>query len=996
MFKCKVLILALCAWFGLSAITTYTAGTAFGVLPDELTVNVGDVNGDGQNDNAILTKRSLRAPGYRVWAYDGSNYTQVSQPEVRTYRGYVDADPDLQVNGWVDENNCLDINFNEGRHHTLRLTNIDIDLAGPDGTPFPPTGNIEIPHTADRTSPTPTGYIIPKYNMRKMRVGVDICNDVYVAMGSISAAVGFCEQRINDSDHFYARDMGLAWEISEVVVRVGGDPDRWKSFWAGNDGITPYNFNTKVRFKAPGGGGSAGRIFSATADFPNGHSATVGSLSPYSRSLGHEVAHGLGVGHYSDVNDTMSGSNSALGVGTVQKPIEELHLASGTSAPSIIYGGPLAPYAMWDAANTMQDESVEINLLENDYDGNGDTISLSYVDSVSDRNGTITILSDRTVRYTPPEGYLGVDRFRYHVSDSTGLTNRTGLVKVYVRNTGLATHLTLDETTGSIAHDLGPYQTHGSLDSGTTPFETGSTTGIIGNALENLTDSSKTARIRCDTGDPLTDSLSASLWVKFNTLPDNDYPILTKGAAVIRGRVDNIRGGWAISVDNGKFYFACKLQTDSQYKGHLADLRTSANVQTGQWYHLVMTMDRDNHKLRAWVNNTEVTNTLAGTTIPDGMIENYYPLTLFNCSNDNASLPCVMDEVRIYNKVLSAAEVAELYAADYEIPAGAPEPANHGTCAFSDTTLTWVPGKPSGYEFDIYFGTDHDAVAAATTSSSQYMGRKQENSHAVTVRRGKTYFWRVDEVADDTVVPGNVWTFKTLQKGFDDYSVNVTNGDFENQIVEPDASVKEVMDWYDSGSYVNTVWSGYDTDEYPQGTEGSNWLEMGNSKWAYQRTGDIKSASDYRIGLMAGKKTSANFKGLVVSLWAGGEPEAAADGIFLSDIGAVQLDTSGLLMPPLSGNQSEQLYVTLSARQDLDIVQPLWLCVQQGGGYGRSFADNVEIAKLITGEGLWQFAELKKYYNTGDCGICGGADLNADNIVNLTDLAMFASTWLEE
>ncbi|AQT67159.1 Alpha-amylase/pullulanase [Anaerohalosphaera lusitana] len=933
-------MLIVCACLVLACV--FLVDPAQAILPDNLTVNVGDVTGDGQSDNAVLTKRSLRAPGYRVWSYDGLNYTQVAVPEVRTYRGYIDSDTDVMVNAWVDENNLIDINLNEGRHHTARLTDLSVDLSGPDGTADPGTGNVEVTRSVDRVSPTASGYVIPKYTMSKLRVGVDICNDMYVAKGSsIAAAVGLCEQRINDTDYFYARDMGLAWEITEVVVRVGGDPPSWKDFWAGNDGITPYNFNTKLRFKAPGGGGSAGRVYSATVDFPNSHSATLGSTSPYSRSLGHEVAHGLGVGHYSDVNDTMSGSESALGVGTIQKCIEELHLASEVSAPEIIYGAELAPYAMWDAANTTQDQSVTVDLFENDYDGNGDSISLTYVDSVSDEGGTISVVSGGTVTYTPPASYLGVDRFRYHVSDSGGLTNRTGVAKIYVRNSDLATHLILDETDGMTAHDFGPYQADGILGGDTTPFSTGSQTGVIGYALENLVDSSKNAYVQVDVGDPLTDSLSASCWVKFNTAPLSDAAILSKGGAVIRGRVDNIRGGWAISVDDGKFYFACKLQTDSEYEGHLADLKATSNVQTGVWYHLAMTMDRQNNLLRAWINNSEVTNTIAGTTIPDGLIENYYPLTLFNCSRDDASLACVLDDVRIYNKVLTPSEVSSLYAASDEIPAGAPNPASGITEWLVGAEQSWMPGKPSDYpEFDVYLGTSESAVTNATTVSAEYIGRQTATTLTPSTSPGTTYYWRIDEVkADSTVIPGYVWNFSTTNQNL--FSPVLINPSMEDEVVEPANSVNDIEGWYDGDSYTATLWEG--DPEVPATPYGDNWAQLGNDKWAYQQIGYYAENQTLDVSGLIGNKANATYRGIYVDIYVGGDPLGAADNTMLSTIGAVQITTSGLIKPSIAELETSEFNVQLSTGIGYTVGAPMWLEIRQEGAAGKGLFDNIEI-----------------------------------------------------
>ena len=104
--------------------------------------------------------------------------------------------------------------------------------------------------------------------MRKMSVVVDIAYNYYVGIGEdLEKAVARVESRINDSDFFYARDMGLAWEIQECVVRVNGEPKKWKKWWT--DESDAY-FNTKMMFKWPGGGGSGGRIFNSGSNLHRG------------------------------------------------------------------------------------------------------------------------------------------------------------------------------------------------------------------------------------------------------------------------------------------------------------------------------------------------------------------------------------------------------------------------------------------------------------------------------------------------------------------------------------------------------------------------------------------------------------------------------------------------------------------------------------------------------------------------------------------------------
>ena len=59
-----------------------------------------------------------------------------------------------------------------------------------------------------------------------------------------------------------------------------------------------------------------------------------------------------------------------------------------------------------------------LNVLANDTDPNGDTLTVSTVSTPS--HGTTSINSNGTVHYVPDSGYFGSDAFTYAVSDGHG------------------------------------------------------------------------------------------------------------------------------------------------------------------------------------------------------------------------------------------------------------------------------------------------------------------------------------------------------------------------------------------------------------------------------------------------------------------------------------------------------------------------------------------------------------------------------------------------
>lgn len=87
------------------------------------------------------------------------------------------------------------------------------------------------------------------------------------------------------------------------------------------------------------------------------------------------------------------------------------------------------PVAANDATTTLQDTPVMIDVLANDSDPDGDT--LSVINASVPRTGSVIINSDDTITYTPNAGFLGTDTFRYTISDGNGGTD-TAWVSVKV------------------------------------------------------------------------------------------------------------------------------------------------------------------------------------------------------------------------------------------------------------------------------------------------------------------------------------------------------------------------------------------------------------------------------------------------------------------------------------------------------------------------------------------------------------------------------------
>jgi len=89
------------------------------------------------------------------------------------------------------------------------------------------------------------------------------------------------------------------------------------------------------------------------------------------------------------------------------------------------------PVAADDSAITDEDTRVYINVLANDSDPDGDTITVSAFQASSVRGGKVNCASAGVCTYTPPADFNGSDTFTYTASDGKGGTD-AGTVTVTV------------------------------------------------------------------------------------------------------------------------------------------------------------------------------------------------------------------------------------------------------------------------------------------------------------------------------------------------------------------------------------------------------------------------------------------------------------------------------------------------------------------------------------------------------------------------------------
>lgn len=99
---------------------------------------------------------------------------------------------------------------------------------------------------------------------------------------------------------------------------------------------------------------------------------------------------------------------------------------------AVVLNGNNLPVAEADEASVLVDTSVDVNVLANDTDVDGDTLTVSQAISSF---GTVTILPDQQLSYTPNPDFVGVDTVIYSITDGKGGTASSELVVNVFSNT---------------------------------------------------------------------------------------------------------------------------------------------------------------------------------------------------------------------------------------------------------------------------------------------------------------------------------------------------------------------------------------------------------------------------------------------------------------------------------------------------------------------------------------------------------------------------------
>jgi hypothetical protein len=92
--------------------------------------------------------------------------------------------------------------------------------------------------------------------------------------------------------------------------------------------------------------------------------------------------------------------------------------------------------------------------------------------------------------------------------------------------------------------------------------------------------------------------------------------------------------------------------------------------------------------------------------------------------------------------------------------ASVPVPPDNSITVKTDADLMWLKAYKAN-KSDVYFGTTSNAVQKASKKTNAYKGSFKNNIFSPgKLVSGKTYYWRIDAIVNNTLRKGTVWSFK--------------------------------------------------------------------------------------------------------------------------------------------------------------------------------------------------------------------------------------------
>jgi hypothetical protein len=259
--------------------------------------------------------------------------------------------------------------------------------------------------------------------------------------------------------------------------------------------------------------------------------------------------------------------------------------------------------------------------------------------------------------------------------------------------------------------------------------------GVYGEALEFDGDDSLT--ITGYKGIEGTNPFSVAAWIK--TKSTDTKTIVTWGSAVSGAKIELRIINNVLRANHGA-----------------GNVNSASAVNDDQWHHVALTVTANATlsypQMILYVDGRDDT---VPSTDPDPVLNIVPAFDVgigWRSTDSDRYWEGRIDDVRIYNRVLTAAEVKALAV---HPKAYAPSPAD-GTLDVGSPLLTWKP-RETASSHNVYLGTDPNLGPAYLVAPRLMVALYW---YVPGLTPGTIYYWRVDELdPDGTVHAGDVWSF---------------------------------------------------------------------------------------------------------------------------------------------------------------------------------------------------------------------------------------------
>jgi len=278
-------------------------------------------------------------------------------------------------------------------------------------------------------------------------------------------------------------------------------------------------------------------------------------------------------------------------------------------------------------------------------------------------------------------------------------------------------------------------------------------------------------------------------------------------------------------------------------------------VEADVWYHVAIAA-ANNGPMQLYVNTEEdaASTDVAGTLWGDG--DRYYVGS--NSGHGMGWFQGVVDDVQIYDSILTADEIGRIAASSGGFPlAFGPTPKDGTPHSETWVTLSWRAGD-FAVSHDVYLGDDYDEVSNATPDADVFRGNQVETFYVAGfpgfaypdgLVPGTTYYWRIDEVNEaDPNSPwkGDIWSFSIPPKTA--YNPDPADG---AEFVDPN---NVILSWTPGfGAKLHTVYFGDSFDEVnnaaggaPGGLVTYNPGPLEREKVYYWRVDEFDAVATYK------------------------------------------------------------------------------------------------------------------------------------------------------